>query len=344
MRILTNGVKTIIVNIGVIGYGYWGSKVTRAFASCTGARIVSICDRDDQRLRLAQTNYPRVAGFPDYQQLLKSPIDAVYIATPLSTHFEIALAALEQGKHVLVEKPMVSHYAQAQTLVDLADELARILMVGHTFLYDPAIRVIRRLVVHQEVGQILYINATRTGLGLFRQDADVIWDLASHDIAILRYVLGEEPTEVSVWGKAMLSPEVTDVAYLCFRFASGVIGFVHVSRLDAMKERKWNVVGRDGIISLTGVGKEATIDTLRASVKIEPVFANSDRPQTLNMRRWPIHQVEPILLQCGHFIHCIQRGQQPLTNGYDGLRVVQILEAASKSLIAGGVGVPISQS
>jgi predicted dehydrogenase len=232
------------IGVGVIGAGYWGPKLVRNFATIPDARLEWVADLDSRRLADIRTAWPHVRTTQDHRQLIESEaVDAVVVATPVSTHAGIALEALMAGKHVLVEKPLSHSMASAQELSDLAASRNRVLMVGHTFVYHPAVQVLRDLVQGGELGRVYYANAQRLNLGVFQRDINVIWDLAPHDLSILMYVLGVEPLEISARGSGYVRPGIEDVAYLDVQFPGRVSAAIHVSWLDPNKVRRLTIVG-----------------------------------------------------------------------------------------------------
>ncbi|HEU5318189.1 MAG TPA: Gfo/Idh/MocA family oxidoreductase, partial [Chloroflexota bacterium] len=218
--------------VGVVGYGYWGPKLVRNLAEMPEAELRWVVDLDQERLARVRRQYPSISTTADYGELLRSDATALVVATPIRTHYRMAKAALEAGKHVLVEKPLTADAAEAEELVDLAERRGLVLMAGHTFVYNAAVRALRQIVASGEIGDVYYVDAARLNLGLFRKDVNVLWDLAPHDISILRYVLQREPLSVSARGSAHVTPGVQDVAYVEVRFADDLIAHLHLSWLD----------------------------------------------------------------------------------------------------------------
>lgn len=231
------------LNIGVIGYGYWGPNLVRNFRELSTTRVGMLADLDQRRLDQAADRYPGLTTTQEAGDLLASKVDGVVVATPVSTHFNIARDCLLHGKHVLVEKPLAQTVEQAQRLIELAGERGLTLMVGHTFVYSPAVEMLKSIVESGELGDIYYVHSSRTNLGLFQRDINVIWDLAPHDISILLYVLGLMPTSVSSSGASLLQEDIHDVARMTIDFPNRVQAHVHVSWLDPCKVRRLTVVG-----------------------------------------------------------------------------------------------------
>lgn len=326
-----------MIGIGVIGAGYWGPKHVRNFNELPGTRTTMVSDLDANRLSMIQLQYPGIRTTTDFRQLLASPdVDAAVVVTPVSTHARLAGEALQAGKHVLVEKPLAASALEAEHLIQLAREHHRVLMVGHTFLYNPAVLALRDLVHDGVLGEIFYVDAQRLNLGLFQRDINVLWDLAPHDISILLYVLGAQPLAVGATGKAYVQPGIEDVAYLQLGFPQGVSASVHVSWLDPNKVRQITVVGSKRMAVYDDV---ATLDKIRVYDKgvDVPAPTSSFGEFQLSYRHGEIRiphvaSTEPLRLECQHFLDCIQHGSQPLSDGAQGLNVVRVLETAQAAL------------
>jgi predicted dehydrogenase len=307
-------------------------------------QLTAVADTKPERLDFVRRHYPEVKVFSSHTQLLETDVEAVVISTPIHTHHMLSKEAINAGKHVLVEKPLAASVSEAVELISLAKASGRLLMVGHTFLYNPAVQELRRLVGDGELGRIYYVDAARLNLGLFQRRANVIWDLAPHDISILMYVLGTTPVAVSARGSACVQDDVHDVAYLELLFESGVSAHVHVSWLDPAKVRRITVVGDR---------KMAVYNDVSLVEKIRVYDTGVGTPMTNNFGEFQLSyrhgQVtipyitwqEPLRLECEHFVECIRTGSDPRTDGMQGLAVVSVLEAASNSLQHGGRRVPI---
>ncbi len=326
-----------MINIGIVGYGYWGPNLVRNFSEARGSQVRAVCDLRPENLAAMSRRYPAIKATRDFADLLRDPeIDAIAIATPVRTHFELALAALEAGKHVLLEKPMTETTQQAQRLVDLAKRRRLILMVDHTFIYTPAVRKIRQLVSAGELGDIYYYDSIRVNLGLFQHDVNVIWDLAVHDFSILEYVLGEHPVAISANGASPVARSPESIAYVSMFFDSGVIAHINVNWLAPVKVRQ-TLIG--------GSRKMIVVDELAPSEKIKVYDKGvtlTDDPDKIYQLRigyragdmWApqLATSEALLVEAEHFINCIEHNRVPDTDGAMGLRVVELLEAASKSM------------
>ena len=335
------------IGIGVIGIGYWGPKHVRNFRELPDTRVVMIADVDEQRLAAIRAQYPGVRTTTAYQELLASTeVDAVVVATPVSTHAALAREALLAGKHVLVEKPIAVSSQEVEGLIELAETRGRVLMVGHTFLYNPAVRALRDLVQSGELGTIYYADARRLNLGIFQRDVNVIWDLAPHDVSILTYVLGADPIAVGAHGSAYVQRGIEDVAYLQMAFPDRVRGEIHVSWLDPNKVRRITVVGSKQMAVYDDVETLEKIRIYDKGVEALPhtesfgEFQLSYRYGAITIPHLP--STEPLRLECQHFLDCIRTGATPLSDGRHGLQVVRALETAQVSLRRGSAMLPLA--
>ena len=330
-----------MINIGVVGYGYWGPNLVRNFVEVSGARVRAVSDLSAARLGLAASRYPGVVATPNAMELIADPqIDAVVVATPVSSHFELAHASLSAGKHVLVEKPLTSTAEEAERLVELAERKGLTLMVDHTFIYTGAIRKVRELVQAGGVGDVYYFDSERINLGLFQRDVNVIWDLAVHDLSIMDYVLPARPTAVSVTGMSHVRGAPENIAYLTLFFPGQMIAHIHVNWLAPVKLRR-TLIG--------GSRKMVVYDEMERSEPIK-VYDKGIAPQTgtegvhqmlIDYRvgdMWAPHvdPTEALKVEAKHFVDCVENRARPTTDGEMGLRVVRILEAASQSLALRG--------
>jgi predicted dehydrogenase len=334
------------VRFGVIGYGYWGPQLVRNLDRLVMGHVDVIADLSPERREAAHFEHPYAEIVGDAAEVLESDVDAVVVATPIRTHYRFAKEALERGKHVFVEKPLTANVAQAQELIELADRKDRRLMVGHTFMYNPAVEELRRLVQSGELGRVFYVDAVRANLGLFQPDINVLWDLAPHDLSILDYVLGVAPLRLSAQGGAYVRPEVHDVAHLTLYYPSNILAHVHASWLSPSKVRRFIIVGDKKMVVYDDVESE----------KIRIFNRGIDKPDhtatfgefQLSYRYGDvvsphIHWAEPLALEVRHFAESILEGKQPRSDGENGLRVVRILEASDLSLAAGGAVIEIPQ-
>jgi len=334
------------MNLAVIGCGYWGPNLVRNFIQSNKVAQVTCCDLDQARLDRMKKLYPSVEVLSDYKELLeRSDLDAVAIATPVKAHYPIAKEFLLRDKHVFIEKPLTHSYESALDLVRLAEERRKVLMVGHTFEYTAAVNKAKQIVENGELGRILYVSSIRVNLGLFQPDINVVWDLAPHDISIILYILGEAPTSVNCQGKAHFQKDIEDVATTTLQFRSGVIAFIHSSWLDPNKIRRTTIVGTKKMLVYDDIEPQEKIKIYDKGVEVPPYydtfaeFQFSYRYGDIYSPR--IDDYEPLKKESEHFLECIRTGRPPLSDGYSGLRVVSILEAASKSLKLSGRAVSV---
>lgn len=334
------------MKLAVIGCGYWGPNLVRNFIQSNKVEGMVCCDIDQKRLERMKSLYPSVEVVTDYKDLLeREDIDAVAIATPVRTHFPIAKDFLLHGKHVLVEKPFTHSYETSYELIKLAEEKKLILMVDHTFEYTAAVNKIKTIIENGELGKILYISCIRVNLGLFQPDINVVWDLAPHDISTILYITGEFPSSVNCQGKAHFHENIEDVATTTLNFKNGIIAFIHSSWLDPNKIRRTTIVGTRRMLVYDDIEPQEKIKIYDKGVEVPPYYDTyadfhfSYRYGDIHSPR--IEDYEPLKKECEHFIECIRRRIPPLTDGYSGLRVVSILEAASKSLKLSGRAVPV---
>ncbi len=325
--------------VGIIGFGYWGPNLARNFHDAAASELVAVADVRDERLEVAHSLYPSACVVKDYHQLFDGSLDAVVISTPPATHHAIARESLEHGLHVLVEKPMTLNSRDARDLIDLACSKDLTLMVGHTFEYNSAVVALKKYIDSGELGDIYYIDAARLNLGLFQRDSNVLWDLAPHDISILLYLLGGNPTSVCAQGASCVFNGVFDVAYLYLVFPSNVPAQVHVSWLDPCKVRRVTVVGSKKMIVYNDVENEQKLKIYDKGVEA-PAYTDGFGEFQCNYRSGDIlipniRIVEPLKQECQHFLDCIDSHTPPCSGGEDGLRVVKILEAAQRSMMNG---------
>jgi len=329
-----------MIGVAVVGYGYWGPNLVRNFMETPGAQLHWVCDLRTERLAGIRSRYPTVQITEDYATVLADPnVDAVAIATPVSSHFKLAMMALRAGKHVFLEKPMAASAEEAQRLVDEADRRNLVLAVDHTFVHTGAVRKMRELVTGS-LGEIYYYDSTRVNLGLFQHDVSVIWDLAVHDLSIMDFVLAEHPVAVAATGMSHVPGEPANIAYLTLFFSSKLIAHINVNWLAPVKIRRTLIGGSQKMI---------VYDDLEPSEKIK-VY---DKGITLNgspaKRGETVHQMlvgyrtgdmmapqldmsEALGVELREFVSCVEKHGRPTADGQAGLRVVQILEAATRSL------------
>jgi predicted dehydrogenase len=334
-------------NIAIIGCGYWGPNLVRNFSTATGGSVVLLCDSREDRLAHLKSLYPHVGTTTNLDDVLKNPdIDAVAIATPVGTHFTLAQKTLSADKHTFIEKPMASSAEQCRELVALAEKKELALMVGHTFLYSSPVRAIKELVASGELGELLYVSSRRLNLGLFQKDINVTWDLAPHDISIILHVVGDVPSYVACQGKADIAKGLEDVTNMSLGFTNGVLAMVQSSWLDPNKTREMTFVGNRKMLVYDDLQPVEKIKIYDKRVEVPPhydSFAEFQYSYHYGDMLCPyIREVEPLKVECQHFVDCARNGTTPLSDGRNGLQVVCVLEAATKSLRNGGGKVPLN--
>jgi predicted dehydrogenase len=336
------------IRVGVIGYGYWGPNLVRNFAEAQGSQVIAVSDLSPERLAQVRRRYPSVSTTTDHRDLLRDrQIDAIVIATPVRTHYELAMQALLAGKHVLVEKPLAPTTRLGMELIEAADRLNLTLQVDHTFIYTGAVQKIKEMVAAGRLGQLYYYDSVRVNLGLFQHDVNVLWDLAVHDLSIMDFVLGRQPYAVAATGAAHIPGKPVNTAYLTCFFPENVLAHFHVNWLAPVKVRRTLIGGDrqmivyddlepsekvkvyDKGITLNGGGADKAYD-LMVGYRAGDMFA----PQL------PV--TEGLRVEAEHFLNCIRSGARPLSDGLAGLRVVRILEGATQSLEQGGRPVELS--
>jgi len=306
-----------------------------------------MCDISEKRLSHLKSLYPEVEGVTDYSHTLNGlGLDAIVIATAVRLHHPMAKASLLAGKHTFIEKPMAASSEECEELVHIARAKGLVLMTGHTFLYSPAVRKIKEIVDSGDLGDIRYISARRLNLGLFQKDINVAWDLAPHDISIIQHIIGEQPVSVNCIGTAHVTPGIEDVTTMCLNFRRQQTAIIHSSWLDPRKVREMTIVGSRRMLVYDDVAPLEKIRIFDARVERPPhydTFAEFHYAYHYGDVHVPyLKQEEPLKTECQHFLDCINRGTTPLTDGKQGLELVRILEASSKSLKRGGASVSLS--
>jgi predicted dehydrogenase len=327
------------INIGVIGYGYWGPNLVRNFMELPDAEVKMVSDFRAELLAKAQARYPTIQVTTNCQDIFNNPeIHAVAIATPVSSHFDLALAALQAGKHVMVEKPMAVSSEQGQKLIDEAERRQLILMVDHTFVYTGAVRKMRDLVVNRTIGDIYYYDSVRVNLGLFQHDVNVIWDLAVHDLSIMDYVLPSQPYAVSATGMSHVPGKVENLAYLTLFFEDNLMAHINVNWLAPVKVRRTMIGGSQRMIVYDDLEPSEKIKVYDKGITLNGNANDESMYQMLIGYRagdmWAPHLevTEALRAEGAHFVDCIRTGDRPITDGHAGLRVLRILEAATESM------------
>jgi predicted dehydrogenase len=337
------------IRVGVVGYGYWGPNLVRNFAEVRDCQVTAVSDMRPERRALVRSRYPAITTAEDYEDLLKDPnIDAIAIATPVSTHYPIALQALRAGKHVWVEKPMTRSADEAAHLIDEAERRKLVLHVDHTFVYTGAVRKIRELVAGGALGHIYYYDSVRVNLGLFQRDVNVIWDLAVHDLSIMDYVMPTQPCAVSVTGAAHVTGQAEDVAYLTLFWDDSTIAHIHVNWLAPVKVRRTLIGGSSKMIVYDDLEPSEKVKVYDKGLRLGD--QGDARYQMLvgyragDMWAPQVEITEALQVEAAHFVECITQNRRSQTDGVCGLRVVRMLEAASRSLAGRGQIVELERS
>jgi len=332
------------LRVGVIGYGYWGPNVVRNLHRLENCQVVAICDKNPAALQGARRVYPSVKLTMDSSELLTSAqIDAVAVVTPVWRHFELAKSALQNGKHVFVEKPFTSTSQQAEELIELADRNRLKIMVDHTFLFTGAVRKIRQLVDDRTLGDIYYYDSTRVNLGLFQHDVNVVWDLAPHDLSIMDYIIREKPEAVVATGGKHVNG-LADVAFITVYFPRNVIAHVNVNWLSPVKVRTTLIGGEKKMLVWNDLEADEKIKVYDKGVQItngKGVYELLVSYRSGDVWAPRVEQSEALKVELEYFIDCVLNDRTPINDGLAGLRVVKILEAADQSLTERGKIVPL---
>ncbi len=326
-----------MIGVGVIGYGYWGPNLVRNFSEADGSRVVAVSDLSPDRLNLAARRYSDVSTTPDAEALIVSPeVNAVVIATPVSTHFELGMRALAAGKHIWVEKPLAATSDQARRLRDEAAARKLVLMVDHTFVYTGAVRKIGELVRTGQLGDLYYYDSVRVNLGLFQHDVDVTWDLAVHDLSIMDYVLDTKPRAVSAIGSAHVPGRAANLAYVTCLFEDNLIAHFHVNWLAPVKVRRTLIGGNRQMIVFDDLEPSEKVRVYDKGITVdqgpEDHYEKLVSYRTGDMWAPQLETTEALTIAAQDFLGAIATGTEPETNGTVGLRVVRILEAATRSM------------
>lgn len=335
-----------MINVGIIGYGYWGPNVARNFHMSAGAALTAVSDISDKRVDLATSHYPFIKGFKDHKELIRSTdVDAVAIVTPVFQHYEMVKEALLAGKHVFVEKPFTSTSAQARELIDLAARKGLKIMVDHTFLFTGAVKKVKQIIEAGELGRLLFYDSVRVNLGLFQHDVNVIWDLAPHDLSIMDYLVDKKPIAISAHGTVHFQGGFEDIAYVAVEFEGNTfVAHFHVNWLSPVKIRK---------TLISGDKKMLVWDDLDADEKVKIYDRGVEFKASDNHSKDGIHNLlvsyrsgdvfipkldgsEALKSEVQYFVQCLEKNEDPFNNGQAGLQVVRLLEAADESIKKGG--------
>jgi predicted dehydrogenase len=340
----TNGHGVPPVRTAVVGLGYWGPNLARNLQERAEAELFALCDVSAERLERVGQRYPAALRYQSLDALLSDPdVEAVAVATPVSTHHHIVQAALHAGKHVFVEKPLAASSCEGRDLIELAAEVDRVLMPGHTFLYSPPVRKIRSLIESNELGEIYFISMSRVNLGLHQADASVTWDLGPHDFSILRYWLGETPTYASALTRGCIIPTVPDVAFISLEFPSQTIAHVELSWLAPAKLRRTAIVGSRKMAIYDDTSTEPVRVFDSSVVPSDPATFGEYRLtyRTGDIVSLHVDAAEPLGLEMQDFCRAIRQGTEPLSSAEFGLEVVRMIEAVDHSLATGGTRVAL---
>jgi predicted dehydrogenase len=336
-----------IIKVGVVGCGYWGPNLVRNLKQAADCDLKILCDLSQERLKHMRRLYPDLATTDQFSDLLEdAELDAIVVATPARFHFEMAKAALSVGKHVFIEKPMARTSAECEELNEIAARNGLLIMVGHTFLFSPAVRRMKEIIDAGDIGKVQYIAARRLNLGLFQKDINVAWDLAPHDISIILHLLDDKPQTVSCMGSSHVTRGIEDVTMMYLSFARSRCAFVHNSWLDPKKVRQMTVVGSQRMIVYDDTEPLEKLKIYDARVVVPPhydTFAEFTYSYHYGDAYIPyIKQDEPLKLECQHFVECIRENTKPITDGKLGLEVVRILEASGNSLRNNGAAIDLA--
>lgn len=335
-----------MVRVGVIGYGYWGPNLVRNFETCPDTEIICVADQRQERLDLVARQYRGIEVTTDAKELITNDgIDAVAIATPVNTHYSLALEAIEAGKHVFIEKPMTETAEQAQHLLDEASKRGLTVMVDHTFIYTDSVKKIREMVDNGDLGDIYYYDSMRVNLGLFQRDVSVVWDLAVHDFSILQHILNERPTKVAATGISHVPDSPENTAFITLFYPSGCIAHINVNWLAPVKVRQTLIGGSKKMVVYDDIEPSEKIKVYDKGVDLvtdeDQIYQLLVNYRAGDMYAPSLKNTEALGVEIAHFADCISNGTTPITGGQMGLEVVRLLEAATQSMQAQGAPVEI---
>lgn len=338
-----------MIRVGVAGAGYWGPNLVRNFKELKDADVLMCCDLRDERLNFIQQRYPSIEVTKDFDKMLDNKnIDAISIATPAHTHYELAKRALEKGKHILVEKPITLTSQEAKELTEIAEKKNLVIVVGHILLYSGAVESIKQLIKSGDLGQVYYLDSVRVNLQPFREDVNVLWDLAPHDVSLAMYLLDKDPISTTVTGESYVSHLQENIAFGILRFPDNVISHFHLSWLAPIKMRQTSIVGSRQMVVYDDVDSTFKIKIFDKGVDIANTNAGlTDRQLTLrtgDMHAPNVDSREPLRREVQHFIDCVKNGTTPISGGVDGWKVVRVVEAMQESMRSGGKEVRIDLS
>jgi predicted dehydrogenase len=331
-----------MVKVAVVGYGYWGPNLVRNFFETPGASLVAVCETRPERLEMVRARYPTVKTTTEYEEILSNQdVDAVVLATPVSSHHSLGKAALKAGKHLLVEKPLTADIAQAEDLIATAARQKLILMVDHIFVYSPAVRKMKEVVDSGQLGDLLFVDSVRINLGLFQRDINVVWDLAPHDLSIIDHLVGRLPRSVATFGSAHADEGIEDVAYLNLDFGNKLIANFHVNWLSPVKIRYTILGGSKRSLVYNDLDPSEKIKVYDSGITVNTDDLEGRRNLLISYRTGDVMSpriagTEPLRTMAGHFVDCVEKGTTPITDGEAGLRLVRVLTAAERSIKAQG--------
>jgi predicted dehydrogenase len=332
---LKNDCREDVIRFGVIGYGYWGPNIVRNFHGQDGSQVVAVCDKSPKSLQRVRQFHPEMPVTENCQDILTATdVDAIAVVTPVWTHFELAKAALENGKHVFVEKPFTCTATQAEELIELADRKNLKIMVDHTFLFTGAVQRIRQLIEDGTLGDLYYYDSTRVNLGLFQHDVNVIWDLAPHDLSIMDHLIKEKPEAIVATGECHLNG-VADIAFITLYYPNNVIGHINVNWLSPVKVRTTLIGGEKKMLVWNDLEADEKIKVYDKGVQMsngEGVYQLLVSYRSGDMWAPRVEQVEALKIEAAYFVDCILNDKKPFNDGAAGLHVVRMLEAAEQSL------------
>lgn len=328
-----------MVRVAVVGTGYWGPNFVRIMDELPESELVWVCDRDSNQFQRLAVLYPHLRFTDDLRRIIEdASVDAVVVSTGSESHYEVAKACLESGKHVLVEKPLALNSKDALELIEIAQNTNKVLMVGHLLRYHKGIQKLKEYIDNGQLGRLLYVYTTRVNLGRIRKDENALWSLGTHDVSVVTYLVGSKPLSVTAAGQSYVRKGIHDVVFVTLHFPDDVMAHLHVSWLDPHKVRKITVVGDKKMAVLDDMETTEKLRIYDKGVDYAPSYG--DYAESLSIRIGDIYipkidMVEPLKVECKHFLECVVNGQTPITDGRYGLAVIRILEAAEKSLKEG---------
>lgn len=328
-----------MVRVAVVGTGYWGPNFVRIMDELPESELVWVCDRDSNQFQRLAVLYPHLRFTDDLRRIVEdASVDAVVVSTGSESHYEVAKACLESGKHVLVEKPLALNSKDASELIEIAQKSKKVLMVGHLLRYHKGIQKLKEYIDNGQLGRLLYVYTTRVNLGRIRKDENALWSLGTHDVSVVTYLVGSNPLSVTAAGQSYVRKGIYDVVFVTLHFPDDVMAHLHVSWLDPHKIRKITVVGDKKMAVLDDMETTEKLRIYDKGVDFAPSYG--DYAESLSIRIGDIYipkidMVEPLKVECKHFLECVLTGQKPVTDGRYGLDVIRILEAAEKSLKEG---------